>query len=190
MLNNIVFIDAQNMYFGTTKCYLCASKLGKELKEMKLKDCSCRLAWDIDLKKLRIYLLEKYGISEAYYFLGYLEDKNDDLYKEVQKAGFIVLFKEHTSLHKSYKKGNVDRDIVFEAMKNLRDNKELGKILLISGDGDYKKLVKYLISIDKFLKILFPNKKFASSLYKELGSEFFDYLENIKKYIAKNEKGS
>lgn len=40
----------------------------------------------------------------------------------------------------------------------------------ISGDGDYKKVVEYLISKNRFLKILFPNKKF-SSLYKTLGNE-------------------
>jgi uncharacterized LabA/DUF88 family protein len=90
------------------------------------------------------------------------------------------------------KKGNVDTDIVFEVMKNLIDNKDFNKIVLVSGDGDYKKLVDYLIGKNKFKKILFPNKKFASSLYKGLGSEFFDYLENLKTYIGwhKKEKGS
>jgi len=52
-------------------------------------------------------------------------------------------------------------------------------------------LVDYLIKKNKFKKILFPNKKFASSLYKKLGSEYFDYLENIKVHIGyKKEKGS
>lgn len=58
-------------------------------------------------------------------------------------------------------------------------------IVLISGDGDYKMLVDFLIEENKFKKILFPNKKFASSLYKKLGSEYFDYLNNeqIKRKI-------
>ena len=126
---------------------------------------------------------DKYAVSEAYYFLGYVNNDNEDLYNEIQKAGFIVVFKEHTSKLLAKKKGNVDTDIVFEIMKNLVDNHEFNKIILVSGDGDYKKLVDYLIGKDKFKKILFPNKKFASSLYKKLGSEFFDYLGNIKKYI-------
>ena len=138
----------------------------------------------MNLQRLRVYLKENYAVSEAYYFLGYLHDENDELYKEIQKAGFIVLFKEHHKLARSTKKGNVDTDIVFEIMKNLVDNQELGKIVLVSGDGDYKKLVQYLITKDKFEKILFPNRRFASSLYKELGSEFFDYLENLKTYIG------
>jgi len=62
----------------------------------------------------------------------------------------------------------------------------------VSDDGDYKKVVDYLIKKDKFKKILFPNKDFASSLYNALGSEFFDYMENFKTYVEwhKKEKGS
>ncbi len=93
------------------------------------------------------------------------------------------MFKEHSPALKGTKKGNVDTDIVFEIMKNLIDNKDFDKVVLVSGDGDYKKVVDYLIRKNRFKKILFPNKKFASSLYKNLGAEFFDYLMNIKTYI-------
>ena len=68
-----------------------------------------------------------------------------------------------------------------------------GQNILVSGDGDYKLLVDFLIEENRFEKILFPDKKFASSLYKKLGSEYFDYLENkdIKDKIEhKEEKGS
>lgn len=181
--NNLAFVDAQNLHFGTTKCYICAKRLCREIKDIKLSDCTCGTGWEVDLSKFRIYLKEKYSVSEAHYFLGYLHEENDLLYKGIQKAGFIVSFKEHHKLAKSQKKGNVDTDIVFEVMRNLVDNKEFDKIVLVSGDGDYKKLVQYLVDKKMFKKILFPNKKFASSLYKTLGSEFFDYLENIKTYI-------
>ncbi len=187
--NNFAFVDAQNLYFGTTKCGDCAKRLGIEIKDINLEDCTCDTAWEVDLAKFRVYLAEKYGVKEAYYVLGYLNDKHEDLYKEIQRAGFIVLFKEHNSKLKSTKKGNVDTDIVFEVMKSLIENTP-DKILLISGDGDYKKLAYYLVSKNKFKKILFPNKKFASSLYKALGSEYFDYLENLRTYIDKKEKGS
>ena len=75
-------------------------------------------------------------------------------------------------------------------MRALIENTHFGKIVLVSGDGDYKKIIDYLIEKNKFEKILFPNKRFASSLYKKLGSEFFDYLGNIKNRIQKKEKGS
>ena len=158
--NNLAFIDGQNLYLGTKQD-----------------------GWNVDLSKLKIYLKDKYKVTEAYYFLGYLQEENNELYKEIQRAGFIIIFKEHNEYAVTKKKGNVDTDIVFEIMKNLLENKDFERIVLVSGDGDYKKLVDYLIKKDKFKKILFPNKKFASSLYHVLGSECFDYLENLKVYI-------
>jgi hypothetical protein len=54
-------------------------------------------------------------------------------------------------------------------MKSLIDEKDdFEKIILVSGDGDYKNVVDYLIKKERFLKILFPNRKFSSSLYKKL----------------------
>lgn len=187
--NNYAFIDGQNLYLGTTKCTECAKILNKKLTEMKLADCTCGKAWEVDLPKLRIYLTENYYISQAYYFIGYLNEKHTDMYKAIREAGFSVIYKEHHQNAKSEKKGNVDTDIVFETMKGLLES-EFNKAVLISGDGDYKKMVYYLVGKYKFKKILFPNKKYASSLYKPLGSEYFDYLENLRKYIDKKEKGS
>lgn len=158
--NNLAFIDGQNLHLGTTQNN-----------------------WKVDHTKLRIYLKDKYHVEEAYYFLGYVSEEQQDLYNKLQKAGFIVLFKEHNSNLLAKKKGNVDTDIVFEVMKNLLDNKNFNKLVLVSGDGDYKKLVDYLIKKDKLKKLLFPNKDFASSLYKKLGSDWYDYLE------AKDVKG-
>ena len=180
---NIAFVDGQNLYLGTTKCDNCAIAKRIDFKDIKFSDCTCGYAWKIDLPKFRVYLKENYSISEAYYFFGYLHDENAELYQEIQKAGFIVVFKEHNKLARSKKKGNIDTDLVFEIMKNLIENTNFHKIVLVSGDGDYIKLVKYLITKDKFKKILHPNKKHASSLYKELGSEMFDCLENLKTYI-------
>ena len=167
--NNLAFIDGQNIHLGTTQN-----------------------GWAVDHVKFRVYLKENYNVSEAQYFIGYVSEEEQDLYKNLQKAGFIVVFKEHNLILKSKKKGNVDADIVFEVMKNVLDNKDFNKVILASGDGDYKKLTDYLIEKDKFLKILFPNKEFASSLYKNLGSEMFDYLDNVRPHIEwhKKEKGS
>ncbi len=135
--------------------------------------------------KFRIYLKDKYKVTEAYYYLGHVRGdlKTQKLYTEIQKSGFMLVFKDHTGEMLAKKKGNVDTDIVFEIMKNVADNTEFEKILLVSGDGDYSKMVEYLISKNRFIKILFPNKKFASSLYKKLGSEFYDHLVNLKIYI-------
>jgi uncharacterized LabA/DUF88 family protein len=162
-ISNIAFIDGQNLHLGTKEC-----------------------GWSVDHKKFRVYLFDKYHITEAYYFLGFVSAEEQDLYDKLQKAGFILSFREHSSLLKGNKKGNVDSDIIFGAMKMLIENEDFGKIFIVSGDGDYKKLVDFLVKRKRFGKMLFPNKKFASSLYKNLGGEYFDYLEekDVKAKIA------
>ena len=72
------------------------------------------------------------------------------------------------------KKGNVDSDIIFDIMKRIYKKESFDKIVLVSGDGDYKMLVYFLTEEDKFEKILFPNKKFVSSLYKKIIRVYFD----------------
>jgi len=149
--------------------------------------------WVINLTRFRVYLENKYNVSKAYYFLGYGQKKNQELYEEIQNAGFVLIFREHNPAMIGKKKGNVDSDIIFHIMKKMYKKEDFNKIILVSGDGDYKLLVDFLIEEKKFEKILFPNRKFASSLYKELGSKYFDYLENegIKHKIGlQKEKGS
>ncbi len=165
--SNVAFIDGQNLHLGTKES-----------------------GWSVDHARLRVYLAEKYKITEAYYFLGFVSGDQQDLYDSLQKAGFILSFREHSATLKGHKKGNVDSDIIFGAMRKLVDNEPFGRAFIVSGDGDYKKLVDYLIKKGKFGKMLFPNKKFASSLYKSLGGEFFDYLEDkdVKAKIAYRHK--
>lgn len=52
-------------------------------------------------------------------------------------------------------------------MRRLIEENNFEKIVLVTGDGDYIRLVKYLIEKEKFEKILFPNSRF-SSLYNKL----------------------
>lgn len=155
--NNFAFIDGQNLHLGTT-----------------LSDKS----WKVDLFKFKIYLEKKYEVKEAYYFLGYVQEINQEIYSEIQKAGFILVFKQHNPAMLGKKKGNVDTDIVFEIMKKIYRKNDFNKIVLVSGDGDYKLLVDFLIEENKLKKILFPNRKFASSLYKKLSNNYFSYLDD------------
>ena len=113
----------------------------------------------------------------------------------LQKAGFITEFKEHTDLHASTKKGNIDTLMIFKIMyKLLKESDGFNNIVIVSGDGDFYPVVEFLIKEDRFEKILHPTKKSASSLYKELSSKYYDILGNqaIRSRIAytKKEKGS
>ena len=154
---NLAYIDGQNLYMGTSK---------------REKD-----PWKIDLTRLRVYLTQKYNVDKAYYFLGYVQEANQDLYEEIQNAGFVLVFREHNPAMIGKKKGNVDSDIIFQIMKKLYKQEDFDKIILVSGDGDYKLLVDFLIEEKKLKKILFPDRSRASSLYKQIGANYFDALD-------------
>lgn len=165
-MKNLAFIDGQNLYMGTR---------------------TCNQPWEVDLAKLKFYLERKYNVKEVYYYLGYVQDENEELHDEVQRAGLILRFRQHNSAMIGKKKGNVDSDIIFNIMRRICKKEVFDKIVLVSGDGDYKMLVDFLIEENRFEKILFPNRKFASSLYKKMGRKYFAHLEDldIKKKISK-----
>lgn len=158
--NNIAYVDGQNLYMGTAKS---------------------DPRWIIDLARFRKYLAQKYGVGDAYYYLGYVQEgaNIEKLYETIQKAGFILVFREHNSAMLGKKKGNVDADIIFSIMKRLYLKEKFNKVVLVSGDGDYKMLVDFLIGQNKFEKILFPNRRYRSSLYKSIGIEHFAYLDDV-----------
>jgi uncharacterized LabA/DUF88 family protein len=164
------FIDSQNFYLGTKAD-----------------------SWIVDHYKFCKYLRDKYLCGEIYLFIGNLQTEHTKMYTDFQKAGYILIFKDHDQHSVSKKKGNVDVDLVFEMMRQFAEEAPGKKFILVSGDGDYYKVVKYFIEQKRFIKILLPNKKYASSLYKRLGSEYYDFLFNLKpriEYVPKNEKGS
>ncbi len=167
-MTNIAYVDGQNLFMGTTR-----------------KDPE----WHVDLFRFRVYLREKYNVERAYYYLGYVQNGEvyQSLYEEIQAAGFILVFRKHNSAMLGTKKGNVDSDIIFSVMKRMYKEEAFDKLILVSGDGDYKMLVDFLIEENKFKKILFPKQRYASSLYKSLGAEFIADLSNpdVRKKISK-----
>jgi len=158
-MSNIAYIDGQNLFMGTTK------------REPE---------WVIDLERLRVYLEKKYNVSKAYYYLGYVQegDRIEKLYEEIQTAGFVLVFIQHNSAMLGEKKGNVDSDIIFSIMKRLYNGEDFKKNVLVSGDGDYKMLIDFLLEEKRLKKILFPKQRYTSSLYKSIGAPYFADLSS------------
>ncbi|MCL2451828.1 NYN domain-containing protein [Candidatus Saccharibacteria bacterium] len=164
---NQAFIDGQNLYMNTKSH-----------------------GWKIDLARFRVYLREKYNVDAAYYFLGAVYNEQEKLYETIQKAGFILVFREHNQSMIGKKKGNVDTDIVFAIMEKIAEREKFNKVVLVSGDGDYIKVVKYLAKKNKLEKVLAPNRRSMSSLYRPLTPKFVDFLDSsdIKRKIAHQSK--
>jgi uncharacterized LabA/DUF88 family protein len=77
-------------------------------------------------------------------FIGYVPD-NQKLYTELQKSGFILIYKPTISRmvdRKQIIKGNVDAELVLHAAATEYDNYD--EAIVVTNDGDFMCLVQSL----------------------------------------------
>jgi uncharacterized LabA/DUF88 family protein len=140
-----------------------------------------KYGWKMNWKKFRQFLGDKYGVTKAFMFIGYVPE-HEDIYEKMHEAGYAVVLKPTFDMSrprpeegsvKSEKpvKGNIDADLVLWAMKEMRN---YDKAVIVSGDGDFFALVEYLHQQGKLLKILTPTSQYSS-----LFRQFEQYIERI-----------
>lgn len=132
--------------------------------------------WELDFARFRIYLKDKYKVSKAFLFIGYVPG-NEALYTYLQNADYLVIFKP-TLLDKDGKvlKGNVDAELVLHAMIEY---KNYNKAIIVSGDGDFHCLVEYLEQKGKFLKLMVPNMYKYSALLRKFMRDIV-FMNNLR----------
>lgn len=157
--NNYAFIDSQNL-------------------EQSIK----RSGWIIDMQRFRVYLKDKYAVSKAYMFIGYIEN-NQELYKRLEEHGYILIFRPTLYFKRGLIKGNCDAELVLHSMIEYQN---YDKAVIVSGDGDFYCLVKYLVENNKLESVLIPNRLQFSALLKvaifNTYLRFMNDLENKLKY--------
>jgi uncharacterized LabA/DUF88 family protein len=153
---NFAFIDAQNLFLG-------------------LKDIGITL----DFRRFRIYLRDRLHVAEAYYFLGYMPEQQA-LYANLQRAGFVLQFKEVTRGRDGKAKGNVDVDLTLRVVDKIAD---YDQAVIITSDGDFASLVSYLIEKNKLRTVLSPNRAKCSYLLRRTAKGHIDFLEDIRSKI-------
>jgi len=148
------FIDSQNINLGTQEDIF--DKTGKLIRK----------GWKIDFAKFRNYLKTKFHINQVFLFIGYIPE-NQALYTNLQKEGFILVFKPilkyKDSDGKEKVKGNVDAELVLHSMIEFPN---YDKAIIASGDGDFFCLIEHLEKNGKLLRILTPNNHYSSLLRK------------------------
>ncbi len=154
--NNYAFIDSQNLNLG-------------------IKD----LGWQLDFKKFRRYLAEKYSITTAYLFIGFVP-ANQNLYSSLQKRGYVLVFKPTISDEDGHIKGNIDADLVLQAMI---DYPNYDNAMIVSSDGDFYSLVKYLYDHQKLKYVMSPYVKTCSSLLKKSAKEKIIFMDNLRQKL-------
>lgn len=143
------------------------------------------LGWRLDFARFRIYLTEKYGVVKAFLFIGYIEG-NNDLYKSLQEAGFICIFKPTLKYHDGTTKGNCDAELVLQAMVEFPNYK---KAVIVTGDGDFHCLVKYLTEQNRLKAILIPNQnKFSALLKFKMFRPFLRFMNDLQELLAYNKE--
>ena len=161
--NNYAFIDSQNLNLGIQS-----------------------MGWNIDWKRFRIYLQEKYQISTAYIFIGFIP-QNQKLYSYLQKCGYVLIFKPVLPDANGAVKGNVDADMVLKAMIDFKD---YDNALIVSSDGDFYSLVTYLYEQNKLLKVLSPYVKTCSILLKKSAKERIVFMDNLQAKLEYKRKST
>lgn len=156
-MNNYAFIDAQNLYRGIKS-----------------------LGWKLDWAKFRVYLNDKYKVKTAYVFIDYIPSQKA-LYADLQKAGFILIFKPVIYDSTGNAKGNCDADLVLQAMLEKED---YAKAVIVTSDGDFYSLVKYLYDSGKLEMVLSPYIRTCSKLLKREAKERINYMDNLKGKIG------
>lgn len=151
--------------------------------------------WKMNWKKFREFLTQKYGVTDAFMFIGYMPE-HEDLYEKMHAAGYKVVLKQTYDMSRPQPentdkktgeerkiKGNVDADLVLWAMKELSN---YDKCIIVSGDGDFHSLVEYLISKNRLLKLLTPTGHY-SSLYRPL-EKYIDRIDDHRRELAYHDK--
>ncbi len=160
---NYAFIDGNNLYLG-------AKSQGIEL----------------DYRKLRLYLKNKFNVEKAIIFIGYDPDRTS-LYSNLVEAGFKLVHKPTVYYYEDGKrtmKGNVDAELVLHAAAIEYRNYE--KAIIVSSDGDFTCLIQFLLEKNKLLKIITP-----TNFYSRLFHPYTSYILTLKKIrdtISKNRK--
>jgi uncharacterized LabA/DUF88 family protein len=151
--NNYAFIDSQNL-------------------NLAIRD----QGWMLDFGRFRKYLADKYGVTKAYLFIGYLPT-NQNLYTALQQQGYILIFKPTLLLSDGRVKGNVDAELVLHTMIEYPNYE---KAVIVSGDGDFHCLIKCLRDRHKLEKLIIPNQQKFSSLLREFVPKDVVFMNNLR----------
>ena len=124
-------------------------------------------------------------LEKAFIFIGLVPGKTD-LYHYLQSVGFEIIFKDTILQKDGNYKGNVDAELVLYSAAIEYENYD--KAVIISGDGDFSCLVKFLNNKQKLLKLIVPDENRYSSLLKKFSTESenkLHFLNQSKRYLKK-----
>jgi uncharacterized LabA/DUF88 family protein len=151
--NNYAFIDSQNVNLGIRE-----------------------LGWILDFQKFRIYLGERFDVRRAYLFIGYIP-QNRRLYTVLENYGYELVFKEVILDCAGKIKGNIDAELVLQAMI---DYENYNDAVIVSGDGDFACLARYLDKKGKLKSVLAPDQNRYSQLLDRAAERKISFINKVR----------
>lgn len=157
---NYAYIDGANLDKGTTE-----------------------LGWRIDYQKFYVWLKDKYAINTAYIFIGYVS-RFENLYNKMRTAGFILVFKDTSNIGYGQVKGNCDADLILHVARDIYET-SIDQAVIVSSDGDFSCLIKFIQEKKKGVMILSPSRK--CSIFLMRTGSVITYLNDVKNFIILNQ---
>lgn len=137
------------------------------------------LGCKLDYRRLRIWLKDKFNVANAYIFLGLIPSRKD-LYADLQEMGYILVYKEITYDGAGKIKGNCDAELVLKTVVDYYE-KKFDQAVIVSSDGDYAGLVKFLKEKGVLNSVISPSNK-CSYLLRKLNIPLI-YLDTQRKKL-------
>lgn len=162
MYGTNIYIDGNNLYRG-------AKELG----------------FNIDYKKFRGWLRQKYNPVHVYLFIGFIPNRIN-FYEHLKSCGFVLIFKQTVSIA-GIIKGNCDAELVLKVVSDFY-TKLFISCIVVTGDGDFGCLIEFLQKNEVMNHVIAPNKKKCSILLKNKNTEMTFLNEHYNKFIIKNDR--
>lgn len=153
-----------NIYIDGNNLYRAAKELG----------------FDIDYKKFRWWLRQKYNPENVYLFIG-LVPSRVKFYEYLQESGFILVFKQTVTVG-GVVKGNCDAELVLKTTSDFY-TKAFTKCILITGDGDFGCLVAFLEENKALHCVIAPDENKCSILIKNKNVEILFLNNQYHKFV-------
>lgn len=148
-----------SMSVSRLSIYIDGNNLYRSAKEM---------GFDIDYKKFRGWLRQKYNPTNVYIFIGLIPERVK-YYEYLQSCGYILVFKQTVSVGEKIK-GNCDAELVLKSVSDFY-MKNFDSCMLITGDGDFGCLIEFLRNEGVLHGVLAPDENKCSILIRNKNVE-------------------
>ncbi|MBS3922928.1 MAG: NYN domain-containing protein [Nitrosarchaeum sp.] len=126
------------------------------------------LGFEIDYKKFRGWLRQKYNANNVYLFIGLVPERVK-FYEYLQSCGYILVFKQTVSVGEK-NKGNCDAELVLKTVSDFY-TKSFTSCMLITGDGDFGCIVEFLKDNNAITGVIAPDENKCSILIRNKNIE-------------------